>query len=276
MFANMSLWTIIKDTLGLTPPVTPSAPEPFVVTRRAKRQLSALTDTSLQLRIEPHPPASRVVLDRVARGDSELLLEESDKDKLKGLFLEHDGDDFCLGVSLNIRPAETPNPDVRLYETSRFLVKGKPFHADSETAPGVAGMLMALPGVKSLLLRDNLVSIERHQDVRWTTLDTDVPATLRAWFLACGGMLSADEAGNDDPDWAAVTRVMDETILPFVHGHGGDIRLVDVADGVVTVQLFGACATCPASMLTLKGGVQRQLREHLPDIVHTVQAADSV
>jgi Fe-S cluster biogenesis protein NfuA len=134
---------------------------------------------------------------------------------------------------------------------------------------------MALPDVKSLLLRDNLVSVERSEGVRWATLDADVPATVRAWFLACGGMLTAEETGSDDPDWNAVTKVMDETVLPFVHGHGGDIRLIDVKEGVVTVQLFGACATCPASMLTLKGGVQRQLREQLPDIVHTVQAVDA-
>lgn len=275
MFADMSLWTTIKDALGLTPPVTPAAPEPFMVTRRAMRKLDALADTSLQLRIEPHPPKSRVVLDTVPRGDSSLLIQAGDKEQLSGLFLEHDGQDFCLGVTFDVRPAETPNPDVRLYETSRFLLSGRPFHADSEDAPGLAGLLMALSGVKSLLLRDNLVSIERNEGVRWTTLDTNVPGTLRAWFLACGGLLTADETGNDDPDWNAVAKVMEETVLPFVHGHGGDIRLIEVADGVVIVQLFGACATCPASMLTLKGGVQRQLREQLPDIVHTVQAVDA-
>jgi Fe-S cluster biogenesis protein NfuA len=239
------------------------------------RELDSLTDTSLRLRIEEHPPKSRIVLDSVPRADSSLLVEDGDRQALQGLFLEHNGDDFTVGVVLEVRPAETPNPDVRLYETSRFLLSGKPFHADSTDAPGLAGLLMALPDVKSLLLRDNLVSVERSEGVRWATLDADVPATVRAWFLACGGMLTAEETGSDDPDWNAVTKVMDETVLPFVHGHGGDIRLIDVKEGVVTVQLFGACATCPASMLTLKGGVQRQLREQLPDIVHTVQAVDA-
>ncbi len=271
----MSLWTTIRDVLGLTPPVAPAAALPFTITRRAVAELDALTETSLRLSIEPNPPKSRVVLESVPRGDSSLLVQADDREALKGLFLDHDGTDFSIGLNLDIRPAETPNPEVRLYETNRFLFSGRPFHADSADAPGLAGLLMTLPNVQSLLLRDNQVSIERIEGAKWSALDADVTAAVRAWFLACGGMLTAEETGSDDPDWNAVAKVMDETVLPFVHGHGGDIRLIDVAEGVVTVQLFGACATCPASMLTLKGGVQRQLREQLPDIVHTVQAVEA-
>jgi len=271
----MSLWTTIKDALGLTPPIEPAQPKPFTISKRALGVLDAMTDASMRLRTEVHPPNRRVVLDRVERGDGPLLVEEHERDHLKGLVLEHDGSDFCLHAPVDVRPSETPNPDVRLYETTRFLMLGKPFHADGTHAPGLAGLLMGIEGVKSLLLRDNLVSIEREEGVRWSTLDKAVPAGVRAWFLACGGMLTAEETGTDDPDYNAVAKVIEDSVLPFVHGHGGDIRLLDVKDGVVTVQLYGACATCPASMLTLKGGVQRQLREQLPDIVHTVESVEA-
>ena len=54
----MSLWTTIRDVLGLTPPVAPAAALPFTITRRAVAELDALTETSLRLSIEPNPPKS--------------------------------------------------------------------------------------------------------------------------------------------------------------------------------------------------------------------------
>jgi Fe-S cluster biogenesis protein NfuA len=61
-------------------------------------------------------------------------------------------------------------------------------------------------------------------------------------------------------------------IRPFLQQDGGDIELVDVADGVVKVKLKGACGCCPMSQMTLKNGVERALKEEIPEIVR-VEAA---
>jgi len=58
-----------------------------------------------------------------------------------------------------------------------------------------------------------------------------------------------------------------EKIRPFLQQDGGDIELVDVKDGVVTVKLKGACGCCPMSQMTLKNGVERALKEEIPEIV---------
>lgn len=55
-------------------------------------------------------------------------------------------------------------------------------------------------------------------------------------------------------------------IRPSLQADGGDIKLVDVKDGVVTVELTGACGTCPMSQMTLKMGVESVLREFIPEI----------
>ncbi len=56
-------------------------------------------------------------------------------------------------------------------------------------------------------------------------------------------------------------------IRPHLQADGGDIALVDVSDdGVVRVRLLGACAGCPGAMMTLKMGVERILKEKLPDV----------
>ena len=63
-----------------------------------------------------------------------------------------------------------------------------------------------------------------------------------------------------------------EKIRPSLQADGGDIELVGVHDGVVTVKLLGACQGCPMSEMTLKNGVERILKEHIPE-VKLVEAA---
>ena len=58
-----------------------------------------------------------------------------------------------------------------------------------------------------------------------------------------------------------------EEIRPNLQADGGDIELVDVVDGVVQVRLKGACAGCPMSQMTLTHGVERVLKERIPEVV---------
>ena len=50
--------------------------------------------------------------------------------------------------------------------------------------------------------------------------------------------------------------------------HGGDVELVDVIDGVVKVNLTGACQGCPMSQMTLKMGIEKVLKQNVPEIDH--------
>jgi Fe-S cluster biogenesis protein NfuA len=62
-----------------------------------------------------------------------------------------------------------------------------------------------------------------------------------------------------------------EAIRPNLQGHGGDIELVSVEeDKTVKVRLQGACAGCPGAQMTLKQGVERLLKEKLPDVKEVV------
>ncbi|HEX3047813.1 MAG TPA: NifU family protein [Bacillota bacterium] len=57
-----------------------------------------------------------------------------------------------------------------------------------------------------------------------------------------------------------------ERIRPALQADGGDVELVDVIDGVVKVRLQGACAGCPMSTMTVKNGIERQLKQEVPDV----------
>ncbi len=62
-------------------------------------------------------------------------------------------------------------------------------------------------------------------------------------------------------------------IRPNLQADGGDIELVSVDDGDVKVRLTGACGHCPMSQMTLKFGVEKFLKEHLPE-VKSVEAVE--
>jgi Fe-S cluster biogenesis protein NfuA len=71
-----------------------------------------------------------------------------------------------------------------------------------------------------------------------------------------------------------VTRVLN-LIRPAVQSDGGDLELVEVTpDGVVRIRLHGACVGCPSSSVTLRAGIERNLRQHVPEIVR-VESVDS-
>ena len=66
-------------------------------------------------------------------------------------------------------------------------------------------------------------------------------------------------------------RAVIDLIRPAVQADGGDIELVDVLDdGVVQIRFHGACHGCPSSSMTLHDGIQRNLRERVPEVTSVV------
>ena len=68
----------------------------------------------------------------------------------------------------------------------------------------------------------------------------------------------------------AVQRAIDEKIRPGVQLDGGDIELVGISNGIVTIRLIGACDGCPMSPVTLRAGVERILRHDFPEVTEVV------
>jgi Fe-S cluster biogenesis protein NfuA len=62
-----------------------------------------------------------------------------------------------------------------------------------------------------------------------------------------------------------VQQVLDN-IRPYVQADGGDIELVDIVGGIVQIRLAGSCVGCMYSMMTLQAGVERMLKEQVPEV----------
>ncbi len=61
-----------------------------------------------------------------------------------------------------------------------------------------------------------------------------------------------------------------DKIRPVLVKDGGNVELVEVTDGVVKVKLVGACAGCPLSTITLKNGIERILKQGIPEVKEVV------
>lgn len=74
-------------------------------------------------------------------------------------------------------------------------------------------------------------------------------------------------------DKEAVEKVLDERIRPRLAADGGGVDLVEVrADNTVVVKLTGACGCCPFSLMTLKAGVEAELKKAFPELKEIVAA----
>ena len=70
----------------------------------------------------------------------------------------------------------------------------------------------------------------------------------------------------------AVQKAIDE-IRPSLQIDGGDVELIDISeDGVVKVKLLGACGGCPMSQMTLKMGIEKHLKQKVPQVKEVVAA----
>jgi Fe-S cluster biogenesis protein NfuA len=78
-------------------------------------------------------------------------------------------------------------------------------------------------------------------------------------------------SATQDPSTRDKVQGVINLIRPAVQADGGDIELVDVAaDGVVQVRFHGACHGCPSSNLTLQMGIERNLRDRVPEVTRVV------
>ena len=61
-----------------------------------------------------------------------------------------------------------------------------------------------------------------------------------------------------------------DRVRPALQADGGDVELVEVKDGVVSVRLTGACGGCPMATMTLKNGIERVIMEEVPEVKEVV------
>ena len=186
----------------------------------------------------------------------------------------------------------TPNPATLKFLPGRAVMPSgtRDFASpeDAEASP-LAQTLFDTGEVTGVFFGGDFVSVTAAPGVNWSDLKPQVVAVLLDHFVSeaplfAGGDASgfAVPAESDDADLgddegtedivAQIKELIETRVRPAVANDGGDIRYRGFREGIVYLQMQGACSGCPSSSATLKHGIEGLLKHYVPE-VQEVRAA---
>ncbi len=169
--------------------------------------------------------------------------------------------------------------------TCRFTVD-RPVYPDKsfaflskEAAEGspLARRLFEVDGVTRVMISHDQITINKSAQVDWPVIGKLIGAAIRA-HLATDAPAVSDAAWDDVPSSEEirerVQQVLDTEINPSVAEHGGVVRLIDVQDNQVFIQMGGGCQGCGQADVTLKFGIENSIRAFVPGVGDILDVTD--
>lgn len=186
----------------------------------------------------------------------------------------------------------TPNPATMRFVASKLLVpdgRMMEFRSieEAEAVSPLAAKVFNLPFVEGVFISGNFITVTKNDVVTWDLVQMELREYIQDYLREDGRVVNADAPAQDlaDANERAVTHVeprndderkiiavIDEYVSPAVAGDGGHIAFRSFKDGVVAVDLRGACSGCPSSTVTLKGGIENLLKQMVPGVREVVAA----
>lgn len=151
------------------------------------------------------------------------------------------------------------------------------FFGDGEAArrSPLASELLAIPGVESTLIADNVVTVSASYAVDWPALGIGniIRKHLRAGAPLVDTDYFDDLPSEGDLKWA-IGDLLAREINPAVAQHGGFVELIDVRKNNVYIRLGGGCQGCGAADVTLKQGIEKAIRDLVPRVGEILDTTD--
>lgn len=173
----------------------------------------------------------------------------------------------------------TPNPRTRKFLPGRHLSSiPREFSRETHGADPLVQAIFALAAVKTVLVSEDAISVTVEDENAWASavpaIRETVAAMLSSDFLTdASGATPEALVDFDDKDAAIVETIrelIDTRIRPAVARDGGDIVLRSFRDGVLGLEMRGACSGCPSSAATLQHGIQNLMRYFVPEVTEVV------
>ena len=184
------------------------------------------------------------------------------------------------GRSVRITAAQSMmHPEQCTFTVSEPVYPGSSaFFSDRDQAHGslLVDRLFAIDGVADVLVNHDTIRVSLAGDANWEEKIPRVGTAIRD-AIASGSPIS--EAVTDSMLAPAETRrrvqqVLDTIINPAVASHGGVVRLLDVANNTVFLEFGGGCQGCGMVSVTLKYGVERTIRDEVPEVGAIMDTTD--
>ena len=194
-----------------------------------------------------------------------------------------------MNVPITVYAEMTPNPSTMKFVINKNILgmgESAQFNSKAETKgfSPLAEELFNLPFVDGVFFASNFVTITKTDNLSWDFITMELREFIRNWLSEGKEVLTAmpDEKNSIQKEnkpkkkYApseydeSICQLLDEFVRPAVENDGGAIDFLGYEDGIVTVILKGACAGCPSSTATLKGGIESLLKTHLPEVKEVI------
>ena len=178
-----------------------------------------------------------------------------------------------------IQVEQTPNPNSLKFLSQKILSKVgteefKKSNLSKIKIPFIKEVLN-FSGVELILISDNFITVKKEENTSWESLKPMIISHLNDYFQKTNEPIlidnKVDKKTNENETISKIKDVLDTKIRPAVAKDGGDIKFKSFDNGVVKVELQGACSGCPSSVMTLKQGVQNLLKHYVKE-VNSVEA----
>jgi len=179
----------------------------------------------------------------------------------------------------------TVEPSAIYSNVCRFVVEPAPYPGGAIHVPGkasasqspLARRLFDIQEITELLIAGDYVTVTTAQPSDWDNLGARIASAIRDQIQSGTASVSPDHGMSLPP--ARVLREKVEsliaaTIAPAVASHGGEVKLLDVRGNNVYLEFAGGCRGCGMAHVTLKYGVERILRERIPEIGEILDTTD--
>jgi len=156
---------------------------------------------------------------------------------------------------------------------------GSVFFGRRDRAVGspLAEQIFDIPGVAAVLIQDNVVTVTTDGTDEWKNVGKQVGAAIRA-ALQSGVSPVSPSALADMPSPSEmrtkIQTLLDDQINPAIAAHGGWVELIDVKNNEVYLRLGGGCQGCGAADVTLKQGIEKSIRQLVPEIGAIMDTTD--
>ena len=168
-----------------------------------------------------------------------------------------------------IQTQVTPDVDVmNFFPDVKLLENGEAEFVDAKTMrkSPLAENIFDLVGICSVFITPDMISVKKCADAAWDDLKPLILAEIMD-FLATGEHIVISENPRDEAVVIAkIKGLLDARIRPAVQQDKGDIAFVRFENGIVYVEMKGACAGCPYAGVTLKEGVEKVLKTYIPEV----------
>lgn len=169
--------------------------------------------------------------------------------------------------------------------TCQFTVDRQVFPAGAvhfrskETATGspLAEKIFDIDGVTGIIVRDNIIKVTSNGYFDWLSIARQIGTIIRTQLQSGEPAIAESVLESIPPEDVVrekVQQVFDAEINPYVAMHGGFVDLVDVKSNVVYLRFGGGCQGCGMASVTLKRGVERAIRDAVPEVADILDVTD--